>query len=179
MVIELDITSKNVRKTERNFDFIIKNIPEEQRKVITREIDNIRRRMRRKIHHFHFGKSGEQSVYYGFVTETRRNDDNTFSKTLRNISPHAHYNEWGVVPHHVNILDSEGTVIREGLAAWFREHLDGEVPRSIFIGGRNSRIIKDNSRNKFFYNTVEEYANSGRLGQEMEQRLRMLLQGGR
>lgn len=145
------------------------NISENYDRWTRDELYSIQQDMERKIKFFEFKGTLRESLTIAKEFET----NDKVGWTLFTDSDHASYNEFGV---------PETTVYTKGkpsLQDWCEEKF-GFVPGLITIGGPASSIKLGSSINKFFFNTIEEYASENTtrvIGREVRKTTNKYLRG--
>lgn len=125
------------------------------------ELSDLRDIMVRKIRGFSGRSNGELEL--SLIIAQQFKTDNKVSWSLFTEAKQALTNEYGIRPRWVTVKD------KPQLEEWCNRKL-GFVPRMLQIGTRRGRIPQGASKNKFFYNSIDEYIStnfSRRIGREL------------
>ncbi len=137
------------------------------------EAEDIIMLMKAKTRPHQFSSGMGISVTDSFITRPFPSVKGNISYSIENIAPHAAALEFGVEPHVVPVRRAEfyGTIDHaEKLKRWAEARL-GFIPKFIYPGGMNSSIKKGNSQRKFFFNTLDEYANSDKRSSNLKEEI--------
>jgi len=144
-----------LKKANRTLKILNTEIPNSMVKQTKKELSELRDIISGKISKFSF--TGTLANKQNWPIETINKSQNTSSIRLRSTTPYAVMVEEGVKPHWVYTLD------KPLLQEWMRKKYPGDPNRAfIYIGGSRSHIQKNNSKNKFFEPTIDQYISSKR-----------------
>lgn len=139
------------KKGEQFLSVTRKNISVGKDRWTQQELVDLKQLMVQKIRKFTFEGTLERSLIIGqeFKTEDK------VAWSLFTDEKHAFTNEFGTEDRYV------ATAGKPNLIAWCDKKL-GIVPKYIHVGGKGSkaRIPAGHSKNKFFFNSIDEYVAS-------------------
>ena len=95
MVFEVKVFG--FKKMQKTFRVIAKNIPIEMSKSTLNELKVLEGLMKKKTEKFRWRTGKGISISDSFVIDTPKKDKNTVTHRLRNIAPHAIFNEFGFI----------------------------------------------------------------------------------
>jgi hypothetical protein len=149
----------------RNYMYLNrKNIQDGYDYLTKKEIDHLEEEMAWKILEFEF----EGDLMAGLGTIKLYQLENEVSWMIFNEAVHAKQNEFGTHERWIYIEDKPKVI------DWILTYLDVDDPYKMGIlqlGGSGSRIKLGASKNKFFFNTIDEYKQSNpkkRFAQDIE-----------
>lgn len=154
MVSKKFITLKGRRRTAKSLYVKEHDITKGYGRWTEAELKVLRTMMREKISKFEFKKDLSDSLQ---VLEQAKTDKQVIWSLSTDLK-HAKYNEFGVAETRISTYNNPE------LQEWCEKKL-GFVPARLIIGGPRSRIKLGASKNKFFFNTLDEYIdnNKGRV----------------
>ena len=169
MAIEVKINLRGNRRATRGMAVLASNIDNVIFVTGKVELKEIRRLMVLKIKKFAF----EGDLERGILLDAPKKEENNSVLRLRSTAKHSGVMEQGTRERWVHVPTYPK------LQRWIHSKYYGDAdvvnPKWIKVGGRGTRygssIEQGNSRNKFFFNTIDQYSNSGRFLSKMQKGL--------